>query len=405
MPETFYYMDKAQILSTLYSLEPRQFRRTIFNMRLLLGQLGNPERKLKIIHVTGTNGKGSVCAMMQSALMEAGYKAGLYTSPHLKRFNERIRVNNELISDKEIIEYYEKIKKYSDRNKNTFFEITTAMAYLYFSDKNADFAVIEVGLGGRLDTTNTIKPLLSVITNVSVDHTEFLGNRIESIARDKAGIVKYRVPCVTGADGLALQAIKKISSKKNSKLFIIKKDKKIRLDYLYGEFQQGNAAIAMKSMEVLNDFYNLNIDKKDIENGIKKTKWPGRMQFLEKNVLLDCAHNYAGVEVLARELKKLKSLKKYKEIVMVCGFSKEKEIRKMVGKLDSVADYYIFTKSDNKRAAEPSEIRKYTKKDSVIIQSPKKALKEAKKLAGEKGLVAVSGSIFLVGKFIGNGRG
>ena len=398
-------MDKAQILRKLYSLEPRKFRRTIFNMRLLLGQLGNPERKLKIIHVTGTNGKGSVCAMMQSALMEAGYKAGLYTSPHLKRFNERIRVNNELISDKDIIEYYEKIKKYSDRNKNTFFEITTAMAYLYFSDKNADFAVIEVGLGGRLDTTNTIKPLLSVITNVSVDHTEFLGNRIESIARDKAGIVKYRGPCVTGADGLALQAIKKISSKKNSKLFIIKKDKKIRLDYLYGEFQQGNAAIAMKSMEVLNDFYNLNIDKKDIENGIKKTKWPGRMQFLEKNVLLDCAHNYAGVEVLARELKKLKSLKKYKEIVMVCGFSKEKEIRKMVGKLDSVADYYIFTKSDNKRAAEPSEIRKYTKKDSVIIQSPKKALKEAKKLAGEKGLVAVSGSIFLVGKFIGNGRG
>ena len=241
-------MDKAQILRKLYSLEPRKFRRTIFNMRLLLGQLGNPERKLKIIHVTGTNGKGSVCAMMQSALMEAGYKAGLYTSPHLKRFNERIRVNNELISDKDIIEYYEKIKKYSDRNKNTFFEITTAMAYLYFSDKNADFAVIEVGLGGRLDTTNTIKPLLSVITNVSVDHTEFLGNRIESIARDKAGIVKYRVPCVTGADGLALQAIKKISSKKNSKLFIIKKDKKIRLDYLYGGFQQGDGSIAIKYM-------------------------------------------------------------------------------------------------------------------------------------------------------------
>ena len=173
-------MNYPEILKELYCLENIRFKQTLENMRVLLKKLNNPEKKLKCIHVAGTNGKGSVCAMLTSILSNAGYKVGMYTSPHLKRFNERIRINNKLITDKEIVKYFLIIKKCVINQ--TFFEITTAMAFLYFKDKKVDFAIIETGIGGRLDSTNVITPVISIITNVGIEHTEYLGNKIEKIA-------------------------------------------------------------------------------------------------------------------------------------------------------------------------------------------------------------------------------
>ncbi|MAE42248.1 hypothetical protein CMO93_00630 [Candidatus Woesearchaeota archaeon] len=184
-----------------------KFKLGLKNMKLLLKKLGNPEKKLKYIHVAGTNGKGSVCAMISSILQEAGYNVGMYTSPHLKKFNERIRINDKLITDKEIVEYYLKVKKHA--TNQSFFEITTSMMFLYFYDKKVDFVVLETGMGGRLDSTNVIRPLISIITNVAHEHKKFLGNSLRKIAYEKAGIIKNNVPVVTGAKGVALKTIKK----------------------------------------------------------------------------------------------------------------------------------------------------------------------------------------------------
>ena len=181
-------MDYRQILGHLYSLESSKIKLGLKNIKALLKKLGNPEKELKCIHVAGTNGKGSVCAMLFYVLREAGYNVGLYTSPHLKKFNERIRFNDNFISDREIVDYYLGMK--GKITNQSFFEITTAMAFLYFKEKKVDFVVLEVGLGGRLDATNVVKPLISIITNIDYEHTNLLGNTLEKIAYEKAGIIK-----------------------------------------------------------------------------------------------------------------------------------------------------------------------------------------------------------------------
>tara|TARA_B100000315_G_C14552085_1_gene576345 strand:- start:103 stop:1188 length:1086 start_codon:yes stop_codon:yes gene_type:complete len=361
-------------------------------MRLLLKKLYNPEKKLKCIHVAGTNGKGSVCAMLNSILTNAGYKVGMYTSPHLKKFNERIRVNNKLITDKEIVEYYLRVKKYV--TNQTFFEITTVMAFLYFYDKKVDLVVLETGLGGRLDSTNVIKPLISIITNVGVEHTEYLGNKIEKIAHEKAGIIKENIPVVTAAEGIALATIKKISNKRNSKLYFA--NKKIT-EYeigLKGEFQKQNASIAIKGIEVLKNNYNLKIDKNNVKKGLLNAKWPGRFQFLNKNTIIDSAHNPSGFKTLFKELKNID----YNKLILVVGFSDDKDIE-TISKIIR-ADKVIITKSNNERAYNPSTIKKYFNKKSIIIKNPKKALDYAKDIAENNDLILITGSIFLVGELM-----
>lgn len=406
-------MNHNQILKELYSLDSPKFIQSLVNMKALLKELGNPEKKLKYIHVAGTNGKGSVCAMISSILADAGYKAGLYTSPHLKRFNERIRINNQLITDQEIAGYYLKLKPHI--TNQTFFEITTSMAFLYFKDKKVDFVVLETGLGGRLDSTNVINPLISVITNIGIEHTEYLGKTIQKIAYEKAGIIKKNIPVVTAAEGLALATIKKISNKQNSKLIAVNKKNTIKkynkqnnqwyfdfsnyghltLNNLRGEFQILNASIAIKTIEALNNNNKIKINQKNIQNGLKNAEWPGRFQFIGKNALVDCAHNPDGFKLIVKELKNLK----YNKLIIVIGFSKDKDIGKISKIISPLADKIILTKSNNERAAEPIMIKKYFK-NSIIIKNPKKALVYAKKIAGKKDLVLVAGSIFLVGEVI-----
>ncbi len=388
-------MNYKQVLKELYSLDSPKFTQTLINQKALLKKLKNPEKELKCIHVAGTNGKGSVCAMLSSILTDAGYKVGMYTSPHLKKFNERIRINNKLITDKDIAKLYLKVKPHI--TNQTFFEITTSMAFLYFNEKKVDFIVLETGLGGRLDSTNVIKPLISIITNVGMEHTEHLGNSIEKIAYEKAGIIKKNIPVVTAAEGIALAAIKKTSNKKNSPLIIIKKNKikKIKLN-LNGKFQITNAAIAEKTIDTLKNNYNIKINKKNITNGLKNTKWPGRFQFINKNTLVDCAHNPDGFKLLVKELKNIN----YNKLILVVGFSNDKDINSISKIIKNKASKTIITKSSNERAAEPKIIKKYFNKNAIIINNPKNALKYAKKAAAKKDLILITGSIFLVGELI-----
>ena len=367
-------MDTKQILRYLYSLENSRIKLGLKNIKTLLKKINNPEKELKIIHVAGTNGKGSVCAMLSSILQEAGYKVGMYTSPHLKRFNERVRINNTLITDKEIVEYFLKIKP--EITNQSFFEITTALALLYFSEKKVDFAVLEVGLGGRLDATNVSKPLVSVITNVGLEHTDILGQKIEKIAKEKAGIVKKNVPVVTGAKGRALETIKKITLNKKTILiknkkyeknenntFDINSYKNLKFDFLKGNFQIENASIEITTIETLNKYYKLKINKNQIKKGLEKAKWPARMQFVSKNVLVDCAHNLSGFQSLKKELLLIKKQRNIENFVFVVAILNDKDIEAMLKTISPLVSTIIFTKPDNKRASSINELASIFKKN------------------------------------------
>ncbi len=420
-------MEYGSVLHELYSLDIKKWTLGLDRIEDLLKKLNNPEKNLKCIHVAGTNGKGSVCAMIHSILMDAGYKVGLYTSPHLKRFNERIRINNSLISDKDIVKHYLKVKKHVDGQ--SFFEITTAMAFLYFFEQKVDFVVLEVGMGGRLDATNVVAPLVSIITNIGLEHTQFLGNTLEKIAYEKAGIIKEGVTTIASAEGIALVAIKKISNERKSPLIIIDKNKmkikKIKsgnagykanesknafiknywaFDYgsyknlalgLNGRFQAYNATMALEAIKVLKNNCKVKVSEKNIANGLKNVKWPGRLQFLEKNILIDCAHNPHGFSVLAKELRDFD----YKKLTVILGFSNDKDIKKISKIVNPLVRGVILTKSSNERAIEPEEI-KYCFDNPIIIKNPKKALNYAKKIAKKEDLILIAGSIFLVGEII-----
>ncbi len=398
-------MNYKKILKYLYSLESPKIKLGLNSIEKLLNQLGNPEKKLQCIHVAGTNGKGSVCAMLFQILREAGFKVGLYTSPHLKKFNERIRINDHFITDREIVDYFLRVKPYI--TNQSFFEITTAMAFLYFEEKNVDFVILEVGLGGRLDATNVVVPLISVITNIGLEHTNILGKTIEKISFEKAGIIKEKIPVVTGAKGNALKVIKKIANEKNAPLFKAKKCKIVKFRHLNGAFQQENKNIALTTINTLKKFYSVKINKKQIINGLKKTQWPARLQFISKNILVDCAHNISGFKALKKELTIIKNKKKTKNLIFVVGVQSTKDVKSMLHIINPLISTIIFTKSKNEKASNPNYLLSIFKKiknneltQAKIIKSPKKALNYAKKIAGKNDLSIATGSIYMVGEVI-----
>lgn len=398
-------MDYKKTLNYLYSLESPKIKLGLERIQSLLDKIGNPERNLKCVHVAGTNGKGSVCAMIFYILKEAGYKVGLYTSPHLKRFNERIRINKHFITDNEIVGYFLRVKPFI--TNQSFFEITTAMAFLYFKEKNADFVVLETGLGGRLDATNVVTPLISVITSIGPEHTDLLGKTIEKIAFEKAGIIKENVPVITGAKGKALQVIEKIAKERNAPLFLTKRHQNVKFDYLNGKFQQQNKDIVLTTIDALKKHNIINMDDKKIKNGLKKTQWEGRLQFLSKNELIDCAHNPSGFEALKKELTLIKKQRKIKNFIFVVGVQRDKDIPTMLKTINPLISAVIFTQSKNEKASNPRQLlkifNKINKNKKIIkknIENPKKALNYAKKIADKKDLVVVTGSIYLVGEVI-----
>ncbi len=385
-------MQINKVLYELYSYESKGWNFGLDNIKVLLKKIDNPEKNLRCIHVAGTNGKGSVCAFISSILKESGFKVGLYTSPHLIRFNERIQINGKEISDEDIAELYQEIRPYI--TNQTFFEITTAMAFLYFSREKTDFVVLETGLGGRLDATNVVIPLVSVITNVSLEHTDYLGDSIVQIAAEKAGIIKKEIPVVTSCKETSFEVIKKISLDKNAPLYRTLRLAGYKIS-LKGKFQRENAGIALKTVEILREKYKLNISNANIKNGFVNAKCPGRFEFFG-NVVVDCAHNPDGIEKLIDEIKSII----YEKLVFLVGILRDKDTKRMMEMINEFADIIVLTKPNSKRAENPDVLKKFTDKKVFIEENIGKALSLARRVSSKDDKIIVCGSIYLAGEVL-----
>ena len=351
-----------------------------------LEKIDNPQNDFKSIHVAGSNGKGSTSNFIYSTLIEANYKTGLFQSPYITDYSESIQINNKKITKEEVIEYYEIIKK--SNIDLTYFEIKTAMAFMHFKKHKVDYAIIEVGLGGKLDATNVINPILTIITNISLEHTNILGNSIKEIAKEKAGIIKKNVPLFTMVKGEALKVIKKIVKEKKSSINIVNYNKNLELKTkMKGKFQQYNAQLAYYCLKFLN------INEKTIVKGIKKTYVKGRFE-IKKNIIYDCAHNLDAFKKLREEIKLLKNKKKVRCIISIM---EDKNINKMIKEIEKEIDFFIFTKVNNERSVNPIELSKHTKRNFIILNKPKEALNYAKNTF-KKDLILITGSCYLVGE-------
>ncbi len=367
-------------------------------MKALMVFLGSPYLGYKTIHVGGTNGKGSTCAFLARILREAGCNVGLYTSPHLIRYNERIQVNGQCIDDKEIQELTQEIKKkLAEHHLNTtFFEFTTALAFLYFFRKKVDVAVIEVGLGGRLDATNVITPLVSVITNVDLEHTEILGDTVEKIASEKAGIIKQGVPVVTAEKKKSvLDVFTQYCQEKKSILHIVDPEMVTSELSLRGEHQKKNAAAALEVIRLLRQ-QGLEISETAIKKGFRKTTWPGRIQIVSEKplIVVDCAHNVAGVETLVRYLSTLPQQK-----ILLLATAVDKNSREMARLLIPLFQRVIVTEGNyrvkpGEKLAE--EVLEFTSHVEIIPQC-QEAVHHAYALLHEDEMLVVTGSMYMVG--------
>ena len=408
-------------LNYLYSLEKFGISLGLHKIARLLEPFDNPQDKIKVIHIAGTNGKGSTAAIIESILIEHGFKVGLYTSPHLVRFNERIRINKKEISDEDIIKYTEKLRpieeKITLKDPVTFFDFTTAMAYLYFFDNQVDYAIMEVGLGGTLDSTNILKkPEIAIITNISKEHEQFLGDTISKIAKEKAGIIKENIKVVTGEEKIeALKVIKKISDEKKSKLFILDECCKIErfngsFNYyglknnfkelklnLFGEHQIKNASLAILSTEVIDSF---NINYKKLKKALLNVKWEGRFEIVSKNpfFIIDGAHNPAGAKILADNLKKFN----YEKLILIMSIMEDKDLEKIFSYLASLSDILVLTKAEIDRASNIDNLEKVAKKYCKKIFKFEKIL-DAVNFSLDKAckndLICFTGSLYAVGDF------
>ena len=398
----------------------------------LLELLDNPQDKLKIIHVAGTNGKGSTTAMITSMLKGCGYKVGMYTSPFLEEFEERIQINGENIPKEKLAQLMTKIKYAVDKvieegyNHPTEFEIITVLMFLYFATEEVDFAVVEVGLGGRLDSTNVITPILSVITSISFDHTNLLGNTLEEIATEKAGIIKSGIPTVIYPQEEVAEIV--ISSKcqeLDSKLYkinkedvklinIIKEDKiyqqvKVKLDDEYdvklpllGEHQILNLAVALKALEVIKDKApKLNMES--IVKSIATVRWNGRLEIMSNSpyVVIDGAHNIQGITQLNKNINKYFE---YKDMYLILGILADKDVEHMVKVITPKAKK-VFTVTPNSMRAETAEelmneVKKYNE-SCEAYNDYKNAFEDALKLCKKDDLLLISGSLYMIGEMRG----
>ncbi len=408
----------SKILDYLYGLEKFGMVFGLENITWLLGLIGNPQDSLKAVHIAGTNGKGSVASMLSEILRTAGYLTGTYTSPHLISFTERIAVNGECITEEEVAELTEFIKERMDQEAQekplTFFDFTTALAFEYFRRKGVAIAVVETGLGGRLDSTNVLCPLVAVITNVALDHQEYLGTTIREIAQEKAGVVKEHVPVVTGAKGEPLDIIKAAAA--NTALYALdvnftykKKGEQlmwyrgIHMTYddlslgLRGDHQLFNAALALCALEVLGPA-GFPVKEYAVRKGLASAQWPARLELLRKPgkplVLIDGAHNPSGVGTLVEYLKNHFVNRKK---ILVFGVMKDKDFKEMLRQLLPVVQQIILTRPEIERAALPSDVARYAP-GALIAASVKDAVDRANALADEHDLIIITGSFYTVGE-------
>ena len=389
-------------------------------IRSILNALGDPQNNFYSIHVAGTNGKGSVAAALSSILQQSGYRVGLYTSPHLVRFNERICINNRQISNDAVVKSYQAVQKAHLGNRTpTFFELTTAMAFYEFARRRVDWAVIETGMGGRLDATNVIDPVISIITNVSMEHRAYLGNTLARIAREKAGIIKQATPVVTAIkQRQAKSVIQRIAGKKSAPLYMLGKNFKVRrqpaggFSYygientwhdmhtaLQGHYQVENAALAIAACELLNKNHT-SISQQSIRDGLIKTSWPGRLEIVSEHpmIILDGAHNLMA----ARELAKfLGNNLAQRSITLVVGILDDKPYQSMLKSLLPVCSRVIVTRAKTGRALDPLrlfETAKKTLSDVRIVSDVAQAFKQAVAEADFNDVICIAGSLYVVGE-------
>ena len=415
----------------LYSLQWRGMKVGLDNMTRLMGFLGNPHLCFPSIHIAGTNGKGSTAAIIASILQAQGIRVGLYTSPHLVDFNERIRVNQTFIQDEDLVLLTHEIQNVLSKpppsisNKQqpvlpTFFEFTTAMAFLHFAREGVEMAVVEVGMGGRFDATNLLIPEVSIITQIERDHCQHLGNQLEQIAFEKAGIIKPTVPVVTYESKKGpLHVIRSRAIEERSSLICVHETAQVRgeepsdfsyhgpvfsLDELFcplkGAHQVQNAATALAALEILSE-KGYSLETQNIRSGLKQVKWEGRLQTVEENplVILDGAHNPSAAMMLSCALKEMRRGRQ--RVILVIGMLKDKDFSGFFDELIPLADEVILTRPDYERAASVSQLEVVLQPYHVpyhCIQKVSDAMGLARSHSTPGDLICVTGSLYTVGE-------
>lgn len=382
------------------------YRKDITNTVLLAKHLGNPENYLKCIHVAGTNGKGSTSHLLASVLQEAGYKVGLYTSPHLKDYRERITINGIPISEDYVCDFINKNKAFFEANELSFFEMSVGLAFEYFVEQKTDINIIEVGMGGRLDSTNIITPLVSVITNIGLDHTQFLGNTVELIAFEKAGIIKPNIPVVIGEYISETKPVFLAKSDETHSEIYFASDL-IAATYpsaLLGDYQIQNKKTVLQTLKVLQDKKLLSVSETDIKNGflnvIKNTGLQGRWQQLGENptVICDTAHNVHGLKIVLNQLNK----QKFEKLHIVLGLVNDKNLTEILPLFPQNANYY-FCKPDISRGLDQLILKEKAAEFNLVGQtyiSVSNAYQAAKENAKENDFIYVGGSTFVVAEIL-----
>lgn len=430
-------MNYQESLSYLYSLEQFGVKFGLHNIQRMMDLLGNPEKSLRAIHIAGTNGKGSVAAYCSNILQCCGYKVGLYTSPHLVKFEERIAINRQQISEQELVRLVEKIQpivmQVASENQGaspTFFEVTTAIALDYFAQNKVDFLVLEVGMGGRLDATNVIDAKVAVITNITFDHMQYLGDTLPKIAFEKAGIIKPGAKVITGAQGEALTEIQRICRERNASLIVCPEDIAYQEELddfepgrftiatehqiyshlkiqLLGKHQYLNATLAVAGIEALQSVYNLDCTP-SVTKGLEQTLWPGRLEVVQREpmLVLDGAHNVAGVETLKAALEEIFD---YDNLYLIIGIANDKESKKMLELLCPLATEVVLTAAKTHRAIPPETlltqiyddvalgVKAKTQRVTIVKNIPD-AIQYAVQLAGKTDLICIAGSLYVVGE-------
>ena len=382
------------------------YKEDLTNTILLANYLGNPEKQLKCIHVAGTNGKGSTSHMLASVLQEAGYKVGLYTSPHLKDYRERIKINGKDIDEHFVVEFIAAHKTFLENTQLSFFEMSVGLAFDYFSKHETDINIIEVGLGGRLDSTNIITPLVSVITNIGLDHTQFLGNTLQAIAFEKAGIIKPAIPVVIGEYSTETKPVFiKKATETNSAIFFA--SDLITQDYpsdLIGDYQVHNKKTVLQTLKVLQDTTTFKIAKTAIQlgfqNTINNTGLQGRWQQLGSNpkIVCDTAHNGHGLRIVLNQLKK----EDYTQLHIVLGVVNDKNLDEILPLFPKEAKYY-FCKPNISRGLDTFILYKKATEFGLkgeIYNSVSKAYSIAKENAAATDFIYIGGSTFVVAEIL-----
>lgn len=406
---------------------PSAYKKDLTNTILLCEAVGNPQDRIKTIHIAGTNGKGTTTHIIAGGLQAQGYKVGVYTSPHYKDFRERIKINGAYISAAYITGFINKYHPQIEAIQPSFFEVTVALAFAYFESQNVDYAIIETGLGGRLDSTNIIKPLLSVITNISYDHQQLLGDTLEAIAGEKAGIIKHSIPILIGerqsaVEKVFLQKAKEVGTsisfaEDHLELTLLQEDngrKAYKVTYdgktwisslsttLSGPFQEKNIITGLCALKLMGQF--MKIDDTKLINFfpdlVKKTGYIGRWQILGQQPLIiaDSAHNEGGLNLVLKEIKNISK----SSLHIVVGFVNDKDLGKVLALFPENATYY-FAKANIPRGLDAGSLKEEAKKYGLkgkAYSSVRKAFAAAKKKAKSDDLIFVGGSIFVVAEVI-----